>query len=482
MDLMSSAREECPFHGVVVVGAGLAGLSAASHLAQSCPDLLLLEASERIGGRVHCLEGVLPWPVEAGCSFVHGQGQTLERLLHQTDCRLVEHAWPDRFFLPHQRKLVTAAEKDEELDKVHQLFMDVGGMDYPAVDISARQWLEGQGASPAMLDIAEACYANDFGCSLDQLGLTEMITESRRWDAGDSYFTLDRPMMALAESLAQRLPDSILCRWPLARVDHGPEGALLYGPSGLRIRCRHLILAVPHAILKAGSIHFSPPLPAAKLAAMGRVKVSNAIKVILAFSQPFWPEDFFDVVCPGGFMHEYWVSKPPPSMQPSASQPPPEDHDKSDWFQPPTPSLHQSPSGTSSHRSTAPSSSPPDASASEEMSGMRGSAIIRAALAQLDQIFATKKQARPASRAYERGHVVDWSREPYARGAYTYPSLGAHVNDRNLLAEPLGQTVFFAGEATHPAINPCIQAAIETGQRAAAQVSAALLSSQNSKL
>ena len=86
-------------------------------------------------------------------------------------------------------------------------------------------------------------------------------------------------MMALAESLSQRLPDSILCRWPLARVDHGPDGALLYGPSGLRIRCRHLILALPHAILKAGSVHFRPPLPAGKVAAMGRVKVSNAIKV-----------------------------------------------------------------------------------------------------------------------------------------------------------------------------------------------------------
>lgn len=53
---------------------------------------------------------------------------------------------------------------------------------------------------------------------------------------------------------------------------------------------------------------------------------------------------------------------------------------------------------------------------------------------------------------------------------------------RDLLAEPLGQTVFFAGEATHPAINPCIQAAIETGQRAAAEVSAARSSSQMSRL
>ena len=82
--------------------------------------------------------------------------------------------------------------------------------------------------------------------------------------AGDAYFTLDRPMMALAETMAQRLPDSIMCQWPLARVDHGPDGALLYGPSGRRIRCRHLILALPHAIMKSESILFSPSLPAHK--------------------------------------------------------------------------------------------------------------------------------------------------------------------------------------------------------------------------
>ncbi len=46
-----------------------------------------------------------------------------------------------------------------------------------------------QGASRRMMAIAEACYANDFGCSLDQLGLCEMITENQRWDSGDSPFT-----------------------------------------------------------------------------------------------------------------------------------------------------------------------------------------------------------------------------------------------------------------------------------------------------
>ncbi|KAK9867463.1 hypothetical protein WJX84_001341 [Apatococcus fuscideae] len=402
----------------------------------------------------------------------------------QHECKLTEHAWPDRFFLPDKHKLVSAAETDEDLTQVHKLFAEVGGLDYPSVDVSAREWLEAQGASQSMLDIAEACYANDFGCSLGQLGLTEMITESRRWDAGEAYFTLDRPMMALAESMAQRLPQSILCCWPLARVDHGPGGALLYGPSGRRIRCRHLILALPHSVLKAESVLFSPPLPAAKLAAQQRVKVSNAIKVILAFSRPFWPKDFFDVVCPRGFMHEFWVSTRPASLRASNSEPSQSALLSHSADLPHSPAASSTGTATPQQPSfnspTPPEPTSPDRA--EEMSGLRGSAIIRSTLAQLDQIFGTEGQKRPASRAYEHGHVVDWSKEPYARGAYTYPSLGAHVNDRDVLAEPLGQTVFFAGEATHPAINPCIQAAIETGQQAAAQVLAARSDKAESRL
>lgn len=65
---------------------------------------------------------------------------------------------------------------------------------------------------------------------------------------------------------------------------------------------------------------------------------------------------------------------------------------------------------------------------------------------------------------------MDWSREKHIHGAYTYPTLHAQVGDRDVLAEPIGTTVFFAGEATHAAINPCMQAAMETGSRAAAQI------------
>ena len=53
-----------------------------------------------------------------------------------------------------------------------------------------------------MIAIAEACYANDFGCSLDQLGLCEMITENQRWDSGACLWHWSGwPVLPLAKSL-----------------------------------------------------------------------------------------------------------------------------------------------------------------------------------------------------------------------------------------------------------------------------------------
>ena len=78
-------------------------------------------------------------------------------------------------------------------------------------------------------------------------------------------------------------------------------------------------------------------------------------------------------------------------------------------------------------------------------------------------------RARPASTWFQGGCVVNWEQEAFVRGSYTYPSVNAH-GARSILAAPLEGRVFFAGEATHFGVNPCMQAAIDTGRRAASQV------------
>lgn len=54
----------------------------------------------------------------------------------------------------------------------------------PGEDISAEQWLRRKGVNEKMIAIADACYANDFGCSIRQLGLRETIIENQKWDSG----------------------------------------------------------------------------------------------------------------------------------------------------------------------------------------------------------------------------------------------------------------------------------------------------------
>ncbi len=68
---------------------------------------------------------------------------------------------------------------------MHKLFEEVGARKLPATDISAEQWLRRQGASDRMVAIADACYANDFGCSIEQLGLRELVLENRNWESGE---------------------------------------------------------------------------------------------------------------------------------------------------------------------------------------------------------------------------------------------------------------------------------------------------------
>jgi monoamine oxidase len=116
------------------------------------------------------------------------------------------------------------------------------------------------------------------------------------------------------------------------------------------------------------------------------------------------------------------------------------------------------------------------------IAGERADAICKMAseepiqrfLAQLDTIFGTTSNPKPASACFVSGTVFDWSQEEYVGGAYTYPTLGAEPGDREALQAPVQGTLFFAGEACHAGVNPCMQAALETGELAAEQARAAL--------
>lgn len=214
------------------------------------------------------------------------------------------------------------------------------------------------------------------------------------------------------------------------------------------------------------------------------------LQVLMSFSDSFWPNDMFDVVCTNCFLPEFWVTQYPSTSNHTDGE---------------TPLGKFVVVGFMAGDVAAAAAKLPEAE------------VLRRSLLQLDEIFGQLPQtienresgfchdikvkpvneislgpgkrynlltrdhlqglrndsqcarSRPASTYFQGGCVVNWEKESFVRGGYTYPSVNAH-GARTILAEPLEGRVFFAGEATHPGVNPCLQAAIDTGRRAASEI------------
>jgi monoamine oxidase len=98
------------------------------------------------------------------------------------------------------------------------------------------------------------------------------------------------------------------------------------------------------------------------------------------------------------------------------------------------------------------------------LSGRSAIEIIRIGLETLARAF-----SRSVAELHElvaEAEVCDWQLDPYSRGAYSYVRAGGFEAAQRL-AEPIANTIFFAGEATHLEMNGTVAGAIESGYRAA---------------
>lgn len=446
---------------VVVVGAGLAGLTAARSLVRAgVARVALVEAGGAPGGRVRQVRGGLaPWPLEAGPEFVHGGSRSvLKALLDEFGLKTREHAWPDKFWFarrPVGERWVDDPESDPSVARADDIFERMVG-ETSAADRTIAEHLAATSEPREVVDVAEAAYANDFGTSLDRMGVFEITEEARHWSYDESYLVVEESLGVLVDRMAEGLDlrlntaveeivasqgsDHVVVRTRAQQLGVGRDGAGL-------LRCRHCVVTVPHAMLQEGTPRFSPPLPAHKRDALVRVGMGNAIKVFCVFSERVWPEGFFDVICPGAFVPEFWVT-------------------------PHTRTTDCEASASGEHVITAFLAG----KAADHAKVLTRDEIVRRTIAQLDEMFAEmpgapgyRRSRTPASDRLRATHVEDWSGAKWVRGAYTYPSAHA-AGARAALAMPShGRRIFYAGEATNANANPCMQAAIETGHRAAAE-------------
>jgi len=441
---------------VIVVGAGVAGLEAAGRLVRAGLSAIVLEARPRIGGRIDTqrLPG-WPAPVEAGAEFVHGRPKNLMRALAAAGARLGVH--PGR----HERARRAGVGPSQAVWMQAQSVID----DLPDEDVSIMDVLRrpafARRLSPAaremVIGFVEGFNASD-ARRVSARGLKEQA-EATEAEGGDALHRVrdgyDRLVAHLAAPLGRRAGALRVAtvvgavhwagRWGNRGVEVVARGALGGPPS--RLRARAALITLPLGVLQAprsarGAVRFVPALPRAKRSAIERLAMGNVVKVVLRLRHPVGADVFAPLGRDMSFFHAgdaavptWWVPRPfPPTLLVG-------------WV-----AGRRAAAFAARYRTT--------------------DARLRAALQGLAGAIHTNGAAVAA--AVEDARVFDWGEDPFARGAYSWIPVGG-LDAPAALAAPVGERLFFAGEATDTAGDPgTVHGAMATGARAASEIIGAL--------
>jgi len=404
----------------------MAGVTAARALASAGARVIVLEAGHRVGGRVRTERDFAEAPVEAGAEFIHG---------------VTAATWADAR---------AAKLRVQAISSVRNSWFTLGGstrwlpahLFHPGVwpgltilralhaaagsDVSAASFLQARGYQGRALELALLTLTAHLPGSSEQVGVAGL--------AADGVLHLERGLNHRLLDGYDLLPRHIAAGLDIrfgqraTAIAWGPEGAELTVAEGGTVTARVAISCLPHGVLASGAVRFDPALPSSKAQAIARIRTGPVTKVLLRFSERFWPRPMAQLVCGTGPVTLYW------------------------------------PTG---YRTTGP------AVLTGYATGPRALALSRAGHDDaVDTVL--EDLARRFPRARPRATVtatrfIDWPTDPSAFGGYTYLPPGA-LGARAALAAPDTAALLWAGSATTSSpIADTVEAAYLSGLRAASQ-------------
>jgi monoamine oxidase len=403
---------------VVVIGAGFAGLAAARRLSDAGVRVTVLEARDRVGGRTRT-DTSLGVPIDLGASWIHGtEGNPLVGLADEVGARTVETDFDDFVLLGAQGVVdpgaagAASADWDRIAGHLDSLSKDAGE------DESLADGLQGitDPADPLAAWIVTSQTAGEYAADPDELSL--------RWFGSESQFDgpdviLPGGYMQLSERLAQGL--TIQQGTEVKRISHGGAQVRIETSQGT-VTADRVLVTVPLGVLKAAAITFDPPLPATKRNAIARLGFGLLNKVVVAFDEPFWPESVPMIGLVG-------VQQPVTDLVNGlifAGEP--------------------------------------------LLVGLRGGAAAWSRERLSDEETVAELIAALDAPKPTGALVTRWAADPYARGSYSFIAAGSSPDDMTALGEPVGERLFFAGEATNPEFFGTVHGAYLSGVREADRI------------
>jgi monoamine oxidase len=429
---------------VLVIGAGIAGLTAFRDLSQQGIRVLCVEARERIGGRILTLDDPdSPLPIELGPEFIHGRPpETLELVqggkLAFYDCE--ENAAHIRHGQVEDRS--NAWDQLEEITNGMKRVAEAGA------DPSFFEFLQQVRQPQSVKDFATS-YVEGFNAAhKERISVASLAQDARAAEEidGDRNFRIATGYKGIPDLLLRTFDHGksrLLLNTVVTAVRWRPGRAEVEARSALtetitQIEAHRVVVTIPLGVLRApesavGSIRFDP-VPDQFMTALEALEFGDVTRVVFRFKTAWW-EDHQELADAGfwlgdeTFFPTWWTTLP---MR--------------------TPLL----TGWSAGPHT------------DELLGQSKPVIVSRALADLARI--SKVELTHLQKQVEAVHFHDWHDDPFSRGAYSYVRAGA-FRERGPLELPLENTLFFAGEAMElNGHGGTVHGARATGHRAAGQV------------
>ena len=400
---MMSARSK-----VIIVGAGIAGLAACARLRERGIDALILEARNRCGGRV-CTEKALSIPVGSGANFIHGiDGNPITKLAEEFQAKLgsPNPQFYFRYDRNGQRISSDIIEQFEEkfagvLSRAKELAFQ-SPQDQTLADILAKV-ININDLSPVEVDL----FQHKLRYFAGYIGADYQFLSAKYWDQEEAWpgehCILANSYQPIIDGLAQK------CRVQLntivRRISKRTNDVEIQTDNEV-YHADAVIVTLPLGVLKQNVVTFDPPLDDRKQNAISRLGMGLLDIIGLEFPKVFWPSD-----AQGMFFS--------PATEPSVSA----------FF-----SFHLI-------------SDKPillgfvGGEQAKYMELQSDEQIINHIMQDFRNLFGT---AVVSPTSY---FISKWMNDRFSCGAYSYLAPGSSKEDRQVLAEPVANWLYFAGEA-----------------------------------
>lgn len=419
---------------VIIIGAGVAGLAAATELIKKGYRVQILEARSRAGGRVYTVfhQGTQV-PVELGAEFVHGNpSEILDRVrdfhLHISSANDVHYFFDDE-------KLT---KRDDFWPKAEAVLKKLAQLPDPSKTVADFLTQENSLAAEFVQNFIENFHAADLQI-MGQQELAQAQSDSK--EEASKIQRICGGYARLVQSFFSETPDlikAIKFGHRVAAVHWRPHHCnCLAEISGLseEYQAHQVLITVPIGVLKAGQIQFVPAL-AEKEKVLEFVQMGSAIRAVLIFSKEIWQKSVAD---DHAFLHSsdtifpvWWLQRHENLFLATA------------WVGGPK---------------------------AKAISDKHSEEIFKFLISDLSRLLgSTSGEILPDLSAW---YMHNWDKDPFSLGAYSYLAKGGITAVRRL-AEPIDDTLFFAGEGVVDGPSRgTVDAAIATGLRAAQQITKA---------